>query len=103
MKPVNRVGVKPWNTERQNEPKENYNNIDNLKKAERPPCLEQWSSSLFIYLFLKFIYFIYLFLGVLGLCCCTLAFSSCGERGLLFVAVRGLLIAVSSLVAEHRL
>ena len=30
-------------------------------------------------------------------------FSSCGERGLLFVAVRGLLIAVASLVAEHGL
>ena len=29
------------------------------------------------------------------------AFSSCGERGLLFVAVHGLLIAVASLVAEH--
>ena len=28
------------------------------------------------------------------------AFSSCGERGLLFVAVRGLLIAVASLVAS---
>ena len=44
-----------------------------------------------------------LFLAVLGLRCCTQAFSSCGERGLLFVAVRGLLIAVTSLVAEHRL
>ena len=31
------------------------------------------------------------------------AFSSCGERGLLFVAVRGLLIAVASLAAEHGL
>ena len=30
-------------------------------------------------------------------------FSSCGEWGLLFVAVRGLLIAVASLVAEHGL
>ena len=29
------------------------------------------------------------------------AFSSCDERGLLFVVVRGLLIAVASLVAEH--
>ena len=48
-------------------------------------------------------YFIYLFLAALGLCCCALVFSSCGERGLLFVAVRGLLIAVASLVAEHRL
>ena len=27
-------------------------------------------------------------------------FSSCGEQGLLFIAVRGLLIAVASLVAE---
>ena len=31
------------------------------------------------------------------------AFSSCGERGLLFVAVHGLLNAVASLVVEHRL
>ena len=31
------------------------------------------------------------------------AFSSCGERGLLFFAVRSLLIAVASLVAEHGL
>ena len=31
------------------------------------------------------------------------AFSSCGEQGLLFVAVCGLLIAVASLVEEHRL
>ena len=39
----------------------------------------------------------------LGLRCCTRAFSSCGEQGLLFVAVRRLLIVVASLVAEHRL
>ena len=38
---------------------------------------------LFIYLFLSF------FLAALGLRCCAWAFSSCGERGLLFVAVRG--------------
>ena len=31
------------------------------------------------------------------------AFSSCGERGLLFVAVHGLLIAVASLVAGRGL
>ena len=47
--------------------------------------------------------FIYLFLAALGLCCCVWAFSSWGERGLLFVAVCGLLIAVASLVAEHGL
>ena len=43
------------------------------------------------------------FLAVLGLRCCARAFSSSGERGLLFVAVRGLLIAVASFVAEHGL
>ena len=48
-------------------------------------------------------FFFYLFLAALGLHCCTWAFSSCGEQGLLFVQVRGLLIAVASLVAEHRL
>ena len=45
--------------------------------------------------------FIYLFLAALGLLCCVRAFSSCGERGLLFVAVHRLLIAVASLVVEH--
>ena len=62
----------------------------------------------FIFYFLGFFLFcfnlfIYLFLAVLGLRCCTRAFSSCGERRLLFVAVRRLLIAVASLVAEHGL
>ena len=42
-------------------------------------------------------------MAVLGLCCCAWAFSSCGEWGLLLVAVRRLLTAVASLVAEHRL
>ena len=50
----------------------------------------------------QFYLFIYLFLAALGLCCCARAFSSCGEWGLLFVAVCGLLIAVASLV-EHGL
>ena len=36
-------------------------------------------------------------MAVLGLRCCTRAFSSCGEQGLLFLVVRGLLIAVASL------
>ena len=44
----------------------------------------------FIYFF-KFIY-LYLFLAALGLRCCAPAFSSCGERGLLFIAVQGLLL-----------
>ena len=45
----------------------------------------------------------YLFLGTLGLHCCVEVFSSCRDWGLLFVAVLGLLTAVASLVAEHRL
>ena len=55
----------------------------------------------FLTIFKNFIYFIYLFLAALDLHCCVRAFSSCGERGLLFIAVRGLLIVVASLVVEH--
>ena len=47
--------------------------------------------------------FVYLFMAVLGLCCCTQAFSNWGKQGLLFVVVCGLLIAVASLVVEHGL
>ena len=51
-----------------------------------------------------FYLFIYLlFLAALGLRCCTRAFSSCGEWGLLFVVVSGLLIAVAPLIVEHGL
>ena len=42
-------------------------------------------------------------MAALGLHCCTWAFSGCGEPGPLFIAVRGLLTAVASLVAEHGL
>ena len=57
---------------------------------------------------LGFYFLIYLFInlfifGCTGSYCCTQAFSSCGERGLLFVAVRRLLIVVASLAAEHGL
>ena len=37
----------------------------------------------------------------LGLHCCARASSSCSERQLLFVALRGLLIVMSSLVSEY--
>ena len=47
--------------------------------------------------------FFFFFLAVLGLCFCTRAFSNCSKRGLLFVVLRGLLIAVASLVVEHGL
>ena len=47
--------------------------------------------------------FIYLFMTVLSLLCCAQAFSSCGEPGLLFIVVHGLLIAMASLIVEHGL
>ena len=50
---------------------------------------------LLLFLLIFNLYFIY--------CCCTRAFSSCGEQGLLFVVVRKLLVAVVSLVAEQGL
>ena len=57
-----------------------------------------------LFVFNIFVYlFTYLFLAALGLHCCTQAFSSPGEQGLLFVAVHRLLIAVASLVVEHGL
>ena len=56
----------------------------------------------FFFLINLFIY-LYLFLAVLGLRFCSRAFSSCGGRGPLFIAVRGPLTIVASLVAEHRL
>ena len=50
-----------------------------------------------LFYFIKINLFIYFLLAVFGLRCCTRAFSSCGEQGLLFVAARGLLIVVASL------
>ena len=66
--------------------------------------LQVFKMGIMTFLFFLF-YFIYLFiyLAALGLRCCVRAFSSCGERGLLFVAVHTFLIAVASLVAEHGL
>ena len=42
-------------------------------------------------------------MAALGLHCCAWAFSSCGEWGLVFIVVRGLLTAVASRVVEHGL
>ena len=42
-------------------------------------------------------------MAVLGVRFCARAFSSCGKRGPLFIAVRGPLTIMASLVAEHRL
>ena len=42
-------------------------------------------------------------MAVLGLRFCARAFSSCGKRGPLFIALRGPLTIAASLLAEHRL
>ena len=56
----------------------------------------------FEFFFLTYL-FIYLFLAVLGLRFCARAFSSCGKRGPLFIAVHGPLTIVASPIAECRL
>ena len=61
------------------------------------------SFSLNPYLYQLSFLFIYVFLAVLCLCC-TWAFSSCSEQmRATLVAIHGLLIALASLVADHRL
>ena len=74
---------------------------------ERTLFHQMYSNSIYYYYFFCYfliIYlFIYLFMAVLGLRCCARAFSSCGKRGPLFIAVRGPLTIAASLVAEHRL
>ena len=59
-------------------------------------ALQQW------FFFFNFIY-LYLFMAVLSLRFCARAFSNCGKRGPLLIAVRGPLAIAASLVAEHRL
>ena len=49
----------------------------------------------FLFFFFKFIFWLR------WVVVAARVFSSCGEWGVLFVAVRGLLIAVASLVVEH--
>ena len=81
-----------------------------------PPSPASWSSLPFISLLFKgqgncplsavsffFFFNIYLFMAVLGPRFCARAFSSCGKRGPLFIAMRGPLTVAASLVAEHKL
>ena len=51
----------------------------------------------------KIILFVYLLLAVLGLCCCAGFSLVVAIRGDSLAAVRGLLIAVASLVGQHGL
>ena len=53
--------------------------------------------NLFIYLFISYFWLHWVFVAARGL------FSSCSERGLLFVVMSGVFIAVASLVVEHGL
>ena len=48
-----------------------------------------------------YVFIIYFWLHWVSVAACRL--SSCGEQGLLLVAVRGLLIVVASIVVEHGL
>ena len=72
-----------------------------------PPksSLDERQRCFFFFFFFSFFlsFFIYLFMAVLGLRFCARAFSSCGKRGPLFIAVRGPLTIAASLVAEHKL
>ena len=56
----------------------------------------------FLFIYLSIYLFIYLWLHWVFVVAHRL-FSSCGERGLLFITVLGLLTAVASLVAEYGL
>ena len=70
------------------------------------PPLHFSTPNLHMMYFLKinlFIFKFFLFLAVLDLRFCARAFSSCGKRGPLFIAVRGPLTVTASPVAEHRL
>ena len=71
-------------------------------KTNNSAIYKPLTKTFLINLFLNFIYLLFIF-GWLGLHCCAWAFSSCGEQGLLFVAVHGLLTAVASLLAEQGL
>ena len=63
-----------------------------IKRAQQVLCIIIFLKNLFIYSIF--------FLAALGLRCCTWAFSSHGEQGLLFVGAHRLLIVVTSLFAE---
>ena len=71
-------------------------------QSEALACLGFPSIDCFFFFFF-FNLSIYLFLAALILRFCARAFSSCGKRGPLFIAVHGPLTIAASLTAEHRL
>ena len=80
----------------------NVNKTSLWKHTRQNDNIDQTHEHFTQFFFLNYL-FIYLFMAVLGLRFCARAFSSCGKRGPLFIAVRGLLTIAASLVAEHRL
>ena len=70
------------------------------KTLPRQKPIFLWFVELLYYYY--FLNFIYLFLAVLGFCCCV-GFSLVVSRGYSQIAVRGLLTAVASVVVEHGL
>ena len=75
---------------------------NSLYILETSPLSFIWSENIFSYS-VSSLLFIYLFMAALGLRFCARAFSTCSERGPLFIVVRGPLTIAASLVAEHRL
>ena len=71
--------------------------------SKRKESFVHWCCTCFLRFSKGMWFFFFFFLAALGLRCCMRTFSSCCQQGLLFIAVRGLLIAVASLVAEYGL
>ena len=75
-----------------------YRKIEMILQGSHIPHIQ-----LPLFLFFKIIIFIWLFLAVLGLCCCTGFPLVAASGGHSLVALCRLLLAVASFVAEHRL
>ena len=97
--PVHETSFHRRSTWRHN-PKAPYCHPRPLTQGGDFSCQEHHSFSFFL---INLFIYLYLLLAVLGLPFCARAFSSCGERGPLFIAVRGPLTIAASLVAEQRL
>ena len=66
-------------------------------------CYQLVKCFFFFSFFLKIYLFYLVIFGCVGSSLLCAGFPSCGEQGLLFIVVRGLLIAVASFVMEHGL